>query len=229
MPQFSVADDISEVYGLPGIHECINGQKPLRAVIDIDASQEDMEANSVKAQEPPTSLGFEVRSRLLSTEKNNNPLRIIIGHDILQKCADLVLQKHSNYLRDWTIKEKVSENFVYFNQKALECPQCKHIHDKDQWWFSHICTSSGMFIVKCFQQNSDEHGKVFECDPSIAEKIQKKNKNLSYRIKGLGFSKAFVKMPSWIKYNETLTATEIYEEGYVRLLPNEGDIYVGSP
>ena len=47
-PKFSVADDISEVYGLPGIHECINGQKPLRAVIDIDATQEDMEANGVK-------------------------------------------------------------------------------------------------------------------------------------------------------------------------------------
>jgi hypothetical protein len=37
-PKFSVADDISEVYGLPGIHECINGQNPLRAVIDIDAT-----------------------------------------------------------------------------------------------------------------------------------------------------------------------------------------------
>src|SRR3954451_7252345 len=47
-PKFSVANDISEVYGLPGIHECINGQKPLRAVIDIDATQEDMEANGVK-------------------------------------------------------------------------------------------------------------------------------------------------------------------------------------
>ncbi|CAB4445689.1 unnamed protein product [Rhizophagus irregularis] len=35
-PKFSIADDISEVYDLPGIHECINGQKPLRAVIDID-------------------------------------------------------------------------------------------------------------------------------------------------------------------------------------------------
>ena len=49
--KFSVADDISEVYGLPGIHECINGQKPLRAVIDIDALQEDMKANRIKAQE----------------------------------------------------------------------------------------------------------------------------------------------------------------------------------
>ena len=89
-----------------------------------------------------------------------------------------------------------------------------------------------MFIVKCFRQNSDESGEVFECNPFIAEKIQKENKNLSpasHRIKGLGFPKAFVKMPPWVKYNETLTATEIYEERYVRPLPNEGDIYVGSP
>jgi hypothetical protein len=50
-PKFSVADDISEVYGLPEIHECINGQKPLRAVIDIDASKEDMETASVNGQE----------------------------------------------------------------------------------------------------------------------------------------------------------------------------------
>ena len=52
---------------------------------------------------------------MLSIEKNNNPLRIFVGQDILQKYADLVLQKHSNYLRDWTIKEKDSENFVYLN------------------------------------------------------------------------------------------------------------------
>ncbi len=35
-------------------------------------------------------------------------------------------------------------------------------------------------------------------------------------------------MPSWVKYNKTLTATEIYEERYVRPLSNEGDIYVRS-
>ncbi|CAI2199010.1 17934_t:CDS:2, partial [Funneliformis geosporum] len=32
-----------------------------------------------------------------------------------------------------------------------------------------------------------------------------------------------------VKYDDPLTATEIYEERYVRSLPNEGDIYVGSP
>ncbi|RGB22792.1 hypothetical protein C1646_775524 [Rhizophagus diaphanus] len=51
IPKFSITDDISEVYGLSGIHECINGQKPLRAMIDINASQEDMEVTGVKAQE----------------------------------------------------------------------------------------------------------------------------------------------------------------------------------
>ncbi|GES87279.1 hypothetical protein GLOIN_2v1765104 [Rhizophagus clarus] len=284
-PKFSVADDISEVHDLPGIHECINGQKPLRAVIDIDASKEDMETASIKGQEvfiriccffiralyqildcswedilkglivttstdpskcsyhilyalallidhhelkaftelvytitgekfgkyidrglpgqnfnlrligsakkgcvkrilqfslengwneldharvqPPTSLGLKVRPRMLSTGKNNNLLRISVGQDVLQKCADLVLQKHSNYLRDWTIEEKDSENFVYFNRKApLECPLCKRIHDKDQ---------------------HDEPGEVFECDPSIAEKIQQENKNspqISHRKTG---------------------------------------------
>jgi len=35
--KFSIADNIFEVYDLPEIYECINGQKPLRTVIDIDA------------------------------------------------------------------------------------------------------------------------------------------------------------------------------------------------
>ena len=70
---------------------------------------------------------------MLSIEKNNNPLRISVSSDILQKYADLVLQKYSYYLRDWTIEEKDSENFIYFNRKAsLGCPLCKRIHDKDQ-------------------------------------------------------------------------------------------------
>ncbi|RGB22736.1 hypothetical protein C1646_677621 [Rhizophagus diaphanus] len=332
-PKFSIADDISEVYSLPGVHECINGQKPLRAVIDIDATQEDMEANGVKSgsvfihicysfirvlyqildcgwknilkgliittlSDPskcsyhilyasallidhhelkaftelvytitgkkfgkyidrglsgqnfnlrligsakkgrvkrilqfsldngwneldharvqlPTSLELEVRPRMLSIKKNNPQLRIFISQDVLQKYAELVLQKHSSYLRDWTIEEKDSENFVYFNRKGpLECPLCKRIHDKNQRWFSCVYASSG---------------GVFECDPSIAEKIQRENYlQPIHKTKGLGFPKAFVKLPFWTKYNETLTATETYEEKYVRPLPEEGDIYVGS-
>ncbi|CAI2195610.1 12364_t:CDS:2 [Funneliformis geosporum] len=302
-PKFSIADNISEVYSLPVIHEYINSQKPLKAVIDIDASKGDMEIADIKRQEvfiriwliittssdpskysyhilyisallidhhelkaftklvysltgkkfgkyidrglpshnfnlrlissakksrvkcilqflldnrwneldharvqPLTSLELEVRPRILSTEKNNDLLRISVRQDILQKCADLVLQKYSKYLRDWTIekKEETKENFIYFNRKAsLEC-----------------------------SLQTDECRKVFECDPSIAKKIQQKNKNssqVSRKVKGLGFPKAFIEMPTWVKYNETLMATEIYKERYVRSLSNEGDIYVGSP
>ena len=36
-------------------------------------------------------------------------------------------------------------------------------------------------------------------------------------------------MPSWVKYNKTLTVTEIYKKRYVRPLSNESDIYVGLP
>ncbi|GBB99110.1 hypothetical protein RclHR1_34130001 [Rhizophagus clarus] len=50
-PKFSVADDISEVYGLPGIHKCINGQMSLRSVINIDMLKKDMKTADVKNQE----------------------------------------------------------------------------------------------------------------------------------------------------------------------------------
>ena len=47
-PKFSVTNDISEVYGLSKIHKCINNQKLLRVVIDIDTIQEDMKADGIK-------------------------------------------------------------------------------------------------------------------------------------------------------------------------------------
>jgi hypothetical protein len=65
-----------------------------------------------------------------------------------------------------------------------------------------VYTNSRTFIVKCFWQNNDEPGKVFEYNPSIAEKIQQENKNSlqsSYKVIGLGFLKDFVKMQSRIK------------------------------
>ncbi|CAG8810578.1 4371_t:CDS:1, partial [Gigaspora rosea] len=49
--KFSAVDDIFEVYGLPGIHKCINGQRPLRPVIDIDASSEKMRLEKVNTRD----------------------------------------------------------------------------------------------------------------------------------------------------------------------------------
>ncbi len=79
-----------------------------------------------------TNLRFKVRPQMLNIKKNNNLLRIFISWDILQKCVNLVLQMHSNYLKDWNIKENDLQNFIYFNQKApLEYLLYKCIHDKD--------------------------------------------------------------------------------------------------
>ncbi|RIB17565.1 hypothetical protein C2G38_2186998 [Gigaspora rosea] len=348
--KFSIVDDISEVYGLPGIHECINGQNPLRPVIDIDASKEKMEAENVNTKnvffniccsfvralyrildcsweeiikglvimtssddskcsyhllytptllvdyqelkeftelvyrltgekygkfidrglpgrnfclrligsakkdrvkrilqfsldngwdelnharvQPPASAGFEVRPRILSVEKINNQKKIIVGHDSLKKYANQVLQKYSDYLGSWNIEEKDSQYFVYFSRKAyLECSKCKRPHDKNQRWYGRAYGNCS-FIVKCFQQNKDEGGEIFN-DLSIAEKIQQKNNNNAStpspsKIKGPKFPKPFLEMPSWVKCESPLTATEVYESQYVEPLPKEGDVYVGS-
>ncbi|CAH1767892.1 15019_t:CDS:2 [Entrophospora sp. SA101] len=181
--------------------------------------------------QPPTSLKYEVRPRILSIEKINNQKKIIVGHDSLKKYANQVLQKYSDYLESWEIEEKNSQNFVYFSRKAyLECPKCKRLHDKDQWWFGRAY-GNGSFIVKCFQQNRDESGEIFN-DPSIAEKIQQKNKNITpiiHKVKGPKFPWPFLEMPAWAKCDSPLTATEVYKEQYVKPLPEEGDVYVGSP
>ena len=105
--------------GLPGqnFNLCLIGSAKkgrVKRILQFSLDNGWNDLNHTRVQ-PPTSLGLEVKPRLLSTEKNNNPLRIIVSQDVLQKCADLVLQKHSNYLRDWNIEEKDSENFVYFN------------------------------------------------------------------------------------------------------------------
>src|SRR5580765_981185 len=118
------------------------------------------------------------------------------------------MQKYSDYLGSWDIEEKDSQYFVYFSRKAyIECPICNRTHEKDQRWFGRA-RYDGAFKVKCFQQNKDEPGEIFN-DPSIAEKIQQKNKiNIlpptSHKTKDSGFPKAFLKMPSWVKYDEPL-------------------------
>ncbi|CAJ0758414.1 9238_t:CDS:2 [Entrophospora sp. SA101] len=197
--------------------------------------------------QPPINMNLEVRPRILSVEKINQK-KIIVGQDSLKKYANLVLQKYSDYLGGWDIEEKDSQYFVYFNRKAyLECPKCKRLHDKDQRWFGRAY-GNGSFIVKCFQQNRDEPGEIFN-DPSIAEKIQQKNKNMCLELKTRGFATVtssaipppvihkvkgpkfpwpFLEMPAWVKCDSLLTATEIYEEQYVKPLPEEGDVYVGS-
>ncbi|CAG8475012.1 11717_t:CDS:2, partial [Cetraspora pellucida] len=49
--KFSVIDDISEVYRVSRVHECINRQQALRPVINIDALLGDIEAEKVKTKD----------------------------------------------------------------------------------------------------------------------------------------------------------------------------------
>ncbi|CAG8629023.1 16711_t:CDS:2 [Cetraspora pellucida] len=236
--KFSIADDIAEVYSLLGIHECINDQNPLRAVIDIDALalyrildcgwKDILKELVIATFSDPSKCSYHILyalAFLIDYHELKAFTDLLIGsakkgcikcifqflldngwneldhvrvqppfnlgfEDILQKCMNLVLQKHSKYLRDWTIEEKDSQSFV------------------------------------------NELEEIFEYNLSIVEKILQKNKILlqpSHKLKGSGFSRAFVKIPSWVKYSETLTTTKTYKERYIRQLPNEGNIYVGSP
>ncbi|CAJ0752663.1 1099_t:CDS:2, partial [Entrophospora sp. SA101] len=170
-----------------------------RLVIQVEQDNGWNDLNDARVQ-PPTSSRYEIRPRILSIEKINNQKKIIVGHDELKKYVNLVLQKYSDYLGSWDIEEKNSQYFVYFNRRAyLECPK----------W------------------------EIFN-NPSIAEKIQKKNRNNiplpnTHKVKGPKFPWPFLEMPAWAKCKSTLTATEVYEERYIKQLPEEGDVYVGSP
>ncbi|RHZ77972.1 hypothetical protein Glove_168g91 [Diversispora epigaea] len=291
--KFSVVDDISEVYCLPGIHECIDGQKPLRPVIDIDASSEKMGLEKVNARDvfiriccsyiralyrildcsweeilkrlviatssdsskcnyyllyAPTLLidylelkeftelvykltgekygkfidrglsGRNFNLRLIGSAKKDRVKRILqfsldngwngLDHARVQPSSSLNIQKYSNYLGSWDIEEKDSQYFIYFNRKAyIECPLCKRGHEKDQRWYGRAYGNSSF--------------------------IQKNKNNtpppVSHKIKGPKFPKPFLEMPAWAKCDSPLTATEVYKKQYVKPLPEEGDVYVGSP
>ncbi|GES95135.1 hypothetical protein GLOIN_2v1778877 [Rhizophagus clarus] len=192
-PKFSVADDISEVYGLPGIHECINGQKPLRVVIDIDVSKEDMKTASVKGQE----------GLVIATSSNPSKCSyhilyapaLIIDHYELKSLTELVYTITDEKFGKYIDKRLPGQNFNLRLIGLAKKGRVKRIlqFSLDNRWneLDHV-------------RNSDEPEEVFKCDPSIAEKIRQENKKLSSlpsicKVKGLGFLRAFVKLPSWAK------------------------------
>ncbi|CAJ0631859.1 10988_t:CDS:2, partial [Entrophospora sp. SA101] len=204
---------------------------PVRDMLDKKGSLEDIHLWDYLLHNREAKGGISLLDAY-TREELIDKLVIQVEQDSLKKYANLVLQKYSDYLGSWDIEEKNSQNFVYFSRKAyLECPKCKRLHDKDQRWFGRAY-GNGSFIVKCFQQNRDESGEIFN-DPSIAKKIQQKNKNIPppviLKVKGPKFPWPFLEMPAWAKCDSPLTATEVYEEQYVKPLPEEGDVYVGSP
>ncbi len=78
---FTVVDHPSEVYGLPDIHECIDGNLPLRLVLDIDTRQKPDPMNP----ELPSLDGYKIsREDLLSK--------------ILIACADIIYSDLNHFI-----------------------------------------------------------------------------------------------------------------------------------
>src|SRR6266542_3670842 len=78
---FTVVDHPSEVYGLPNIHECIDGNLPLRLVMDIDARQKPDPMNPAL----PSLDGYKIsRKDLLSK--------------ILIACADIIYSDLNHFI-----------------------------------------------------------------------------------------------------------------------------------
>ncbi|CAG8453169.1 14759_t:CDS:2 [Cetraspora pellucida] len=201
-----IVDDISEVYGLSEIHECINGQRPLRAVINIDALQENIESEKVNAK------NVFIRICCLYIRA----LYMILNCSWEEIFEGLVIATSSDFNNGWDELDHA------------------RVQPPDSAGFEYGCVYGyGSFIVKCFQQSRDEQGVIFN-NLSIAEKIQQKNKNnipppVIRKIKGSKFPWPFLEMPAWVNCDFPLIATEVYKEQYVEPLPNKGDVYVGSP
>ncbi|RGB24670.1 hypothetical protein C1646_772765 [Rhizophagus diaphanus] len=194
-PNEKGSNDISKVYGLPGIHEYINGQKPLKVIIDIDTSWKDiLKGLIVITSMDPSKCSYHI---LYAPA-------LLIDHHELKAFTELA----------YTI---TGEKFGKYIDRGLpvQLPSSLEL-EVIPWMLSEEKNNNLLKIIM---------------DQNVLQKCQE-NKNFSqssYKVKALGFPKAFIKMPSWVKYIDPLTATEIYEERYVRSLPNKDNIYVGSP
>ncbi|CAI2188563.1 19_t:CDS:2, partial [Funneliformis geosporum] len=172
-------NDISEVYGLPGIHECINGQKSLKAMIDIDASQEDMKIADVKTQKNIFN-GLIITTSSDISKYSYHILYIsafLIDHHELKAFTELVYTitgKNSASLSIENYLVKILTFVLLVRQKKVQLPSSLGLEVRPQM-LSEEKNNNPLKII----QGSDEPEEVFECNSSIAEKIQKENKNSS--------------------------------------------------
>ncbi|CAG8441129.1 2589_t:CDS:10 [Scutellospora calospora] len=92
-PKFSVIVNISEIYGLPGIHEYINEKRPLRAVIDIDVSKEKIEAENINTKNEEIIKGLVI---MISSDNSKcsyhllYALTLLVDYQELKEFTELV-------------------------------------------------------------------------------------------------------------------------------------------
>ncbi|CAG8481769.1 3609_t:CDS:2 [Cetraspora pellucida] len=222
-PKFSIIDNISEIYGLSRIHECINRQWLLRAVIDINASKEKIEAKNINTKNEEI-----IKELVIITSSDDSKCSyhflytptLLVDYQELKEFTELV------YRLTGEKYEKINQKKIIVGQDSLK----RYANLVLQKYSDYL---EGWDIEKKnsqYFQNRDEKGEIFN-NPSIAEKIQQKNNNTpNYpKIKGPKFLKPFLEMLSWVKCKSLLTTKEVYEKQYVEPLLKEGDVYVGSP
>ncbi|CAG8774115.1 23231_t:CDS:2, partial [Cetraspora pellucida] len=234
-PKFSVIDDISKIYGLPGIHECINGQWLLRPVIDINASKERIEAENINTKNVFFSICCSfVRAlyRILDCSwKEIIKELVIMTLSDDNKCSYYLLYTPALLVDYLELKEFTELVFRLTGEKYKKFIN-RGLPDRNFYnrWYNLNDSRVQLPINMNLEQNRDKSEKIFN-DPSITEKIQQKNKNnvpppISHKIKDSKFPKLFLEMLGWIKYNESLTTSERYKERYVKPLSKENDIYI---
>ncbi|CAI2171778.1 15816_t:CDS:2 [Funneliformis geosporum] len=235
-PKFSVADDISEVYGLPEIHKCINDQNPLRAVINIDASQEDMEISGVKTQEVFIRICFSfiralyqileytweeiLEGLIIATSSDSSKCSyhilyvpaLLIDHRELKAFTELVYTLTGEKFGKFIDRKLPGYNFNLHLIGSAKKGRIKKIlqFSLDNGWneFNHARvqppTSLGLEdVLQKFTNLVLQKYSNYLRDWTIEEKKETKENF----VKVPGFPKAFLKFPSWVKYNEPLSET----------------------
>ncbi|CAG8672167.1 14546_t:CDS:10 [Cetraspora pellucida] len=264
-PKFSVIDDISKIYGLPGIHECINGQWLLRPVIDINASKERIEAENINTKNVFFSICCSfvralyrildcswkeiIKELVIMTLSDDNKCSyyllytpaLLVDYLELKEFTELVFRLTGEKYKKFIDRGLPGRNFCLRLIGSAKKDRMKRILqfslDNDVEKINQKKIIVGQDSLKKYanlvlQEYSDYLGG-WDIEEKNSQKNQQKNKNnvpppISHKIKGPKFSKPFLEMLGWVKYNEPLTVSERYKERYVKPLSKENDIYIGS-
>ncbi|RIA79460.1 hypothetical protein C1645_840624 [Glomus cerebriforme] len=162
---FMVVDHPSEVYGFPDIHECIDGNLPLRLVLNIDARQ----YSDLMNPELPSLDKYKIsRKDLLSriliacTDIINSDLNYFIilntfalaSSSNANKCNKTALSVRASQVTTkygWFEIGNIRKGFVNFQARSLEaCPICNIKHKRDQLY--GFLLKDGCFVLKCYWQ-----------------------------------------------------------------------------
>ncbi|CAG8821937.1 42975_t:CDS:2, partial [Gigaspora margarita] len=187
---FTAIDHPSKVYEMPDTHECIDGNKPLHPILDINARQKPNPTNPELPSLDGEKITHEdLMSRILIACAD--ALYLIPGSkNRFHKLENYLVQPKANCSVIWprtfsseksaeekfqpiededtlvkgsNLIGKIGKGLINFRvQLPKECPICEVRHKRDQLY--RFLLKDGRFILKCFQQKQykpDHKGLVF--------------------------------------------------------------------